>query len=269
MLKEPLPPKTLEKYEKWFAKTITHPLKDLKHIVNAEEAEKYLIPSSTLLPKMRIEIYAQQYWWRLIDCMHHNYPSLTRFLGEHAFNETIALPYLCNSPPSHWSLHTLGHSLPAWMESRGFSPLCLDLAKWDNKSTEVFFAKQLTEPSELDQKALATCIYTLQPHVHFINTNFSLGSFREALLDEEDPEPAQEEPATFSYVIFRSRNMRVEWNEIDDFQYTALEMFKTPSTLENFCNKLESRPDLFQEAENALPLWFQQWTALGWLAILQ
>jgi len=269
MLKEPLPPKILESYEKWFAEKITCPLKDLRQITNAEGAEKYLIPSPSLAPKTRIEIYAQQYWWRLIDCMHHNFPSLTHFLGTKRFNDEIALPYLFERPPSHWSLNTLGSTLPEWMGSKRFSSLHLDLVNWDARATSAFFAKQLTEPLQLTQEALSSCTYTLQPHMHFIQTHFSLGPFREALLAEENPPAAQEEQSPLSYAIFRNRKLQVEWNEIDAFQYTALQKFKTPCTLADFCGNLESNPIFSKEAERLLPLWFQQWTALGWLAVLQ
>jgi hypothetical protein len=81
-----------------------------------EEAWDHIRPSPTLQPAQRIQIYNQQYWWRLVNTLQESFPLVTRLFGFHAFNFTIAMPFLLKYPPNDWTLNSLGDRLPRWIE---------------------------------------------------------------------------------------------------------------------------------------------------------
>ncbi len=99
-------PPGLKSVQEWFGNVISSPLEDNNYIKTiapsgyliAEEAARYIIPTPNLRAHQRIQIYNQQYWWRLLKAMHESFPLVTRLFGYHAFNETIAIPYLYKYP---------------------------------------------------------------------------------------------------------------------------------------------------------------------------
>lgn len=117
-------PIKLKKIQHWFGSIIGRPIDEdsrmnpLSPSGNPMELEAYdfIKPSPTLRPAQRIQIYNQQYWWRLINHMHESFPLVIRLFGYHDFNRTIAIPYLVSYPPTHWSLNQLGDKLPQWVE---------------------------------------------------------------------------------------------------------------------------------------------------------
>ena len=74
MLKDIEAPASLKNLQAWFGGVISQPI-DVDSKISPvapsgelieEEAKHYIIPSKTLTPKDRIEIYNRQYWWRLL-----------------------------------------------------------------------------------------------------------------------------------------------------------------------------------------------------------
>ena len=93
-------PSQLKSTQEWFASIITHPLGKNDTIQSlsphgcliAEEAARYVIPSPTLHPHLRMQIYNQQYWWRLLNTLHANFPMLTRLLDVTLLMKKLAFP---------------------------------------------------------------------------------------------------------------------------------------------------------------------------------
>ena len=81
--------KTLSTTLEWFASIITQPM-DMHDTIHpysptgqliAEESKKYIAPSECLQSHQRIELYNQQYWWRLFNVMQKNFPLVCRIFG--------------------------------------------------------------------------------------------------------------------------------------------------------------------------------------------
>lgn len=109
-------PLNLLNLQKWFADVITTPLIDNK-MQGSSNAHEMIKPSKQLSASQRIEIYNQQYWWRLLETMHKNFPLLTRLFGYSAFNEELAVPYLYEHKSQHFSLAYLGENLSDWIQN--------------------------------------------------------------------------------------------------------------------------------------------------------
>ena len=144
-------PQYLKREQCWFGSIVGRPI-DLHSRMNPispsgrsmeEEAAEHILPSPTLRPSERIQIYNQQYWWRLLNAMHDLFPLVTRLFGHSDFNQSIGFPYLSKYPPRHWSLHLLGERLEQWVTedySAGDKELVLHACSVDWAFNHSFFA---------------------------------------------------------------------------------------------------------------------------------
>ena len=274
------PPKSLKEIQKWFGQAITQAIDENSCISPIgpygnsidEEAKQFIRPSLTLAPKERIEIYNQQYWWRLLTIMHENFPLLTALFGYFDFNHSIATPYLENYPPQHWSLNTLGDTLPEWILAKYHQDdknLVLESALIDLSYNLSFTAGELTlikaEETVLKQKV------ALQPHLFLLELSYDLIPFRAEVLKqkpdyfEEHPFPKLNKKQHY-LAIYRTPHYQISSKEISYEEYCSLQKFKEGVSVEEFCDWLETqKTSIIREAEKNLIIWFQEWTSLGWI----
>ncbi len=189
------PPSCLKSIQEWFASIITQRLSknDTIQIHQSdgtsiiEESARYIVPNATLQPHQRMQIYNQQYWWRLLKTLHNNFPLMTRFFCYHAFNERIGIPYLLKYPPNHWSLNFLGKRLPQWIaqhyegHERHFilNASHLDWAFMASMVAPQHPVPNLFQIAEKDPHHLISQIFYLQPHIHLFTWEYHLLKLRE------------------------------------------------------------------------------------------
>lgn len=74
----------------------------------------FIAPNDRMSGFERLEIYARQYWFRLLDCLHDDYPALRVFLGGRRFHR-LCRDYLAQHPSTSWTLRNLGSAFPAFI----------------------------------------------------------------------------------------------------------------------------------------------------------
>src|SRR5260221_11545750 len=62
-----------------------------------EVAAEFIKPNDRLNSFERLEIYNRQYWFRVLDCLHDDYPGLRAILGTKKFTQ-LATAYLAKYP---------------------------------------------------------------------------------------------------------------------------------------------------------------------------
>lgn len=280
---EPLVPTKLFDLQKWFATLITQPLQPNHQLPSRtpfdtnieEEASQRITPTPFLRSHQRLELYYQQYWWRLIKCLQESFPMVLRLFGYEGFNQQIAIPYLTANPPRHWALCRLGDTLPQWIQ-RSYLENDRDLveqaARMDWAAQAAFWIKALPPvdfahltPQERLHKPLA-----LQPHIHLFSLQGDLFSFRETFLEKEPeywndhPFPSLR-PGSWKGVVFRNIKNLVTWKELSPGEFRFLSFLKEGLTIEVACAKIEEEGGtLLEEALEMMPVWFQEWTFLQW-----
>lgn len=239
------------------------------------EAEKYITPSTTLKPYQRIELYHQQYWWRLLRCLQENFPTLARLHGITIFNQKIGIPYLYENPPTHWALCRLGQTLPDWLAKNAFSDLDRDVAGIDAAAQRVFWIGE-EEPvdfASFSEEDILTKTLNLQPHVHLFNLGGDLFTFRDGVLREE-PDFWQENPfpevrqGRCYFALYRNLKNQVKWKELSIGEYCFLVCFSQGMSIQEACEKIQDEEDaVLKEAQELMPLWFREWTFLKWFKL--
>lgn len=280
-------PQQLKKTQVWFGSIIERPI-DVDNNMNpvspsgrpmTEESAEFINPSPTLRPEQRIQIYNQQYWWRLINNLHETFPLVTRLFGYHGFNFTIAMPYLVKYPPRHWNLNTLGDRLPQWIEEEytaADKKLIYDAARLDLAFVDSFIAPQSkplsTENMPAQSDALLDVKCTLQPHLHLFQLPYELFAFRIEFL-KETPEhwiehdfPSLAKERQYHFVMFRNTHNDISWREVSPVEYALLQCFQKGSSISEACDWIEQQSsEIVEEASKNLHLWFQEWVIRQWL----
>ena len=285
-------PNTLKATQEWFASIITNPLGINDTIqpyspnggLIAEEAARYIIPSPTLRPHLRMQIYNQQYWWRLLNTLHANFPLVTRLFGSQAFNEEIGIPYLFKYPPNHWSLNELGERLPKWIEECYQEPdqsLLLNAAHLDWAFMASFIAPQyppldLAHLVQGNPDNLLSYTFYLQPYVNLFTWEYDLLTFRGCFLKEdvdywiEHPFPELSKGKTYRFLLYRNAKNNIAWREISQGEFLLLEQFKMGTSISAACEYVERQEvSLYEQVAENLQKWLQEWTQAGWLTLSQ
>lgn len=283
-------PPDLKSIQEWFAGIIIRPLVEKDHInpiapngvVISKDAAKYIAPSPTLRPHQRIEIYNQQYWWRLLDVLQTNFPLVLRLFGYHGFNESIAIPYLTKYPPDHWSLSSFGASLPTWVHedyAASDKLLVYRAAKLDWYFTSSFLSAQnpaldFDTLSKKDPEALLTTPFKFQPHIYLVDYEYDLPAFRDEMIKEkaehweEHPFPDLAKEKHYYFLLFRNHKNNIAWKEIEEDEYLLMQQFAKGSSIQGACDWIEGLEESKQEViATNLQKWLQDWTRFGWLVL--
>lgn len=241
----------------------------------SEEAEDFILPAIKLTSAQRIQIYSQQYWWRLLSILHKNFPALTRLFGYADFNQTIGMPFLATYPSRHWSLAQLGHQLSDWIDQyyqAKDKALVMATAEVDWAYQSIFFAPPpsfLPPSMDLLSKKLA-----LQSHLKLFCFPFDIFSLRAALLKEEvefwleSDFPVMSKERTYFFILFRTWQNQILYKEVEEAQWVFLDLISKGSSINEICDNMEKREKKVREdAETSLDRWIQEWINERWLML--
>ena len=276
-------PNKLKRTQIWFGSIIGRPIDEDSRMNPISpsghpmeiEACDYIRPSPTLRPAQRIQIYNQQYWWRLLSSLHESFPVTTRLFGYHDFNRMIAIPYLVKYCPHSWSLNDLGDRLEQWVEEEYEAEdksLVMDAVNLDWAFNKTFWAAHKEPilmsnlPVEGDPTSLLGEKIYLQPHVQLFEFDYDLFTFRNEFLKQE-PEywidhdfPKLKKDKKYFMILFRTSVNDLQWLEAMPAEYALLKLFQEGCTIDDACQWMEDQEDAFyQEAAQNLPGWFQKW----------
>lgn len=283
-------PLALKELQQWFGGIISRPFgthSAINPITPTGEpikkiASQYIKPSPTLRPDQRIEIYNQQYWWRLLNVLHEIFPLATRLFGYRDFNRRLGVPYLMAFPPNHWSLNHLGAYFVEWIEKHykgKDKQLLLQSAKIDLGFNDSFVAADedpitgdaLPDPN--DSSFLLTKPLRLPQSLFLYELDYDLFELRVEMLKHDpdywvkNPFPKLRKGQKFYFVLYRNNSKLLNWKEISKGEWLLLSQFKHGYTVEAACEWLDSQEEAIQhEAAENLHRWLQSWIILRWLA---
>ena len=95
-----------------------------------------------MTPADRLDIYANMYFFRLLDCLKEDFPKLLEALGPGRFHNLMT-DYLLACPSAHPSLRHVGARLPGFLTEHALGrecPVLADLARLDWARADLFDA---------------------------------------------------------------------------------------------------------------------------------
>jgi hypothetical protein len=250
-------------------------------------AATYIKPNDRLSSFERLEIYNQQYWFRVIGAVSEDYPALRALLGEKRF-DALVLAYLRENPSTSWTLRDLGKHVPTWLaEHREFTgrrhALALDIAALEWAYVDCFDGLRLPPLSPSDLAAIGPgSKLDLQPHLQLLELNYPVDELVLAVR-RETPEmdivsnastqrrettritlPAMKREAVF-LAVHRFEDS-VYYRRIDREAYRLLRALKHGSPLSEALDDAFTRSRLNTEARVAkIQEYFAHAAELGWL----
>ena len=254
----------------------------------AEMAAAFIKPNDRLDSFERLEVYNRQYWFRLIDSLHDDFPALRAVLGDKRFHDLI-VAYLAEHPSRSFTLRDLGDRMemflgmnPQWTFPR--ERLARDVVRLEWAHIVAFDGAEFP-PIQLDDllgSDPAQLRLGFQPHLSFLACDYAVDEFvpvirrnefaaaetSNAVTEKERPSagPVTHLPRAEKIwlAVHRVQNS-VCYKRLDRDAYRLCMALRSGSTLEEACEKLISRRGAHESFAKALQAWFAQWASFGWL----
>ena len=134
-----------------------HVMRPLDGKATSTEAAEFIKPNDRLSSAERLQIYNRQYWFRVLDSMHEDFPGLRAIVGQRAF-QRLSVAYIAECSSRSFTLRDLGSHLEEWLRRNpsyapGRHQLALDMTRlewahieaWDGASEKALGPEDLLE----------------------------------------------------------------------------------------------------------------------------
>lgn len=250
---------------------------------------EFIKPNDRLTSLERIEIYNKQYWFRLLDCLHDDYPGLRAILGDEQFRR-LRIAYLDRYPSTSFTLRNLGDRLVEFLNERPEliavrRLMCLDMANFEWAQVVAFDGPALPPlvPDDLLGRDPGKLRLALQPYLTLLEMGFPLDDFviavkkqERSLRSEASNAIENEERETRArrirlprsgktFVCVHRHDNELYYKRLSAEEYAILCGLRDGMTVEEACTA--GIPDTADAETSAAKIgeWFRLWTELGWL----
>ncbi len=256
----------------------------------AAVADRFVKPNDRLTAFERLQIYNQQYWWRLLGAFAEDFRGLRAVLGERKFDH-LAVAYLEACGSHSWNLRNIGAELVPFLARNPMlthpkSDLALDVARvewarvlaFDDPERPVITPKQIARTPP-DRLRLA-----LQPYISLLELRYPVDDLMRSIKHQEISAVSNAVAATQSrnrrtISVRRSRSPihlavhrfqnSVYYKRLDSEAYELLVSLRTGATLEAACSAaFATSKELPQQSAARIQEWFARWMELGWFCRL-
>ncbi len=257
---------------------------------NAVTAAQIIKPNDRLTSFDRLEIYNQQYWWRLLGCFNDDFRGVRAVIGERKFDR-LAVEYLEAHGSTSWSLRNLGQDLPAFLKKHPkltapHTALALEMAQVEWAKIVAFDtgALPVIDPQKIVKRDPAKLCIKLQPYVMLLKLRHPIDQLLKKMR-EANPETGSVSNAVSATRRRASRTLRakpcaepiflavhrvdfsVYYKRLEPEAFKLLSALREGDTLADACARGFTRSRLRGDAAAAkIGEWFNVWTRLGWLA---
>ena len=227
-----------------------------------------VLPSRTLSPAERVEIYQRMYPLRMEEALEIDYPTLKAFLGESGFRKFVR-DYVASFPSRSYTLNRLGDHVPEFVRTarglrhRGF---CHDLARLELAMTEVFDEAETPALSAAAVGAVPADAWPslrLRPIAAFrlLELRYPVNAYLQAVRDaaRRPPRPRRQDGWL---AVFR-RSYRVRRLELSRPAYRLLSDLASGVPLGEAVVAAARRRGSAAAGQTQLYRWFREWMKNG------
>lgn len=142
-----------------------------------EIANAVVKPNDRLTSFERLEIYNQQYWFRILSALAEDFPGLCAIIGERRF-EKLAVAYLTQCPSESFTLRNLGARLPLWLGNHPeyvekVERIAMDMVRLEWADIEAFDGAEFPALTEADLRGLGEDpVLRVQHHLQLLDLTY-------------------------------------------------------------------------------------------------
>lgn len=255
----------------------------------ADVASGFVKPNDRLTSFDRLQIYNQQYWWRLLASFGDDFRGLRAVLGEERF-EKVAVAYLEHCGSQSWTLRDLGIHLESFLRERPAltapqSALAIDMVRVEWARVVAFDGPELPpiQPAKIRNIPASQLRLGLQPYLTLLALDYPIDELLAKLRRKSNIETGSASNAVSAarprarrrltarasnepvYLAVHRVELSVFYKRLEPAAYRILAALRSGTALENACADAFTESDEPDEA-NAVKLqnWFEDWMKFGW-----
>jgi hypothetical protein len=221
----------------------------------------------------RLEIYANAYFYRILDCLKQDLPALEVCLGGDGFHDLVTA-YLVSHPPRHPSLRHAGDRLALFLAGGAAEPFVRrcpwahDLARLEWALVDAFDAP---DAPSLSRETLARVApddwsslgFVFHPSLEVLDLDWPVSRVRDCW-DRDGQVPTRLDPAPGSVCVWR-RDERVFQRPLPRLEAEALDLARRGASFAELCDQISRQVGDDAAPEHAAAL-LSGWQGDGWLS---
>jgi hypothetical protein len=197
-----------------------------------------------LSAEARVDIYANMYFYRILDVLKEDFPATLAVLGAARFHNLVT-GYLIEYPPAHFSISHAGNHLADFLRDhplRDEFPFLADLARLERALIDVFHAADAAPLDAEQMRAIApedwpSLKLALHPANQILELEWNGAAILKAVEQGEEPSPPVRNAT--SLLVWRNRH-RVYYRAIDSVERDALDAIAKGTTFAEICEMIAS-----------------------------
>jgi len=217
-----------------------------------------------LSAEARVDVYANMYFYRLLDALKEDFPATLAVLGADSFHNLVT-GYLLEYPPTEPSLYYCGRYLADYLRDhplREAAPFVADLAKLERASVEVFHGADagVLEPAALREIAPSdwpVLKLRIQPSAQILALDWRVSEVLRAVEEGRPWAPAEKGAVT---VLVWRRNARVFQRDLESTEADALGAASRGANFAEICDVVAAH-DVIEDPVAAMNRMLARWLA--------
>lgn len=260
----------------------------------AEVASQFIKPNDRLDSFDRLQIYNQQYWWRLLGNFAEDFRGLRAVLGERQFDK-LAVAYLEHCGSRSWTLRNLGRRLEEFLRERPeltapHTALALDMVRVEWARVLAFDGEEKPPlpPEKVRDIPPGLLRFGLQPYLVLLELAHPIDSLLGKLKRQSEIETGSVSNAVSSvrprrrrrltarpsrqpiYLAVHRQRFSVYYKRLDPEAYRLLCALRAGTPLDQACEvAFEAATDTPEIMAGKVQSWFAAWMGFGWLTRLK
>ena len=244
-------------------------------------------PNDRMTSFERLQIYNQQYWFRILASLSEDFRGLRSLIGERKF-EKLAVAYLNECPSESFTLRNLGARLEAWLRQHreyvsGVERVAFDMVRLEWTDIDTFDGMELPRLTDAGNLG-GDSVLRLQPHLHLLELSYPVDELllhirgrnarSEAVSNAvlKFPRPTKirrnslPRPGKVYLAVYRLQ-AAVRFKRLTRDGFALLKALRQGQPLEKAIEvSLLRHVHSVNRIGAQLQEWFQDWSSLGWFA---
>jgi hypothetical protein len=236
--------------------------------LGADGLDAIVLSDERLSAKARVDIYANMYFYRILDALKEDFPATLAVLGADNFHNLVT-GYLLEYPPTEPSLYYCGRHVAEFLREhpiRDGVPFIADLARLERANVEVFHGPDAIalEPDALRAIAPAdwpALKFGIHPSAQMLTLDWRVAELLSAVEEHRTWKAAEHRAVK---VLVWRRDARVFHRDLDKAEADALEAVSRGDTFAEICEVVAADAEL-QDPVDAMNRMLARWLADGLL----